>query len=98
MAILWRLHHPIVVYNLVAVAILWRLHHKLCYACCGVIWLCMRRALRIPAGIGAESFLAAMLWLVSEVCYMSTSPWVVFKWFHFPLTTRQLAVIHHTTG
>ena len=34
---------PIVVHNLVAVAVLWRLHHKLCYACHGVIRLCMRR-------------------------------------------------------
>ena len=26
------------------------------------------------------------------------SPRVVFKWLHIPLASRQLAVIHHTSG
>ena len=42
-----------------------------------------------------------LLWLVSEVCQMSTastSVQVAFKWLHIPLASRQLAVIHHTTG
>ena len=29
---------------------------------------------------------------------MSTSVRVTFKWLHIPLTSRQPAVIHHTTG
>ena len=39
-----------------------------------------------------------LLWLVSETCQTSTSVRVAFKWLHIPLTSRQLAVIHHTTG
>ena len=41
---------------------------------------------------------AALLWLVSGVCKMSTNAWVVFIWLHLPLTSRQPAVIHHVTG
>ena len=39
-----------------------------------------------------------LLWLVSEACQTSTSAQVTFKWLHIPLTNRQPAVIHHTTG
>ena len=36
--------------------------------------------------------------LVSESSQIPTSVWVAFRWLHLPLTRRQLAVIHHTTG
>ena len=39
-----------------------------------------------------------LLWFVSEACQMSTSTWVVFKRLHLFWTSRQPAVIHHTTG
>ena len=39
-----------------------------------------------------------LLWLVCEACQTSTSVRVAFKWLHIPLTSRQLAVIHHTNG
>ena len=34
----------------------------------------------------------------AEACQTSTSAWFVFKWLHIPLTSRQVAVIHHMTG
>ena len=39
-----------------------------------------------------------LLWLVSKACQASMSARVVFKWLHLPLTSRQPAVIHQTTG
>ena len=39
-----------------------------------------------------------LLWLFSEACQTFTSVRVAFKWLHIPLASRQLAVIHHTTG
>ena len=40
-----------------------------------------------------------LLWLFSEAYQTSTSVRVAFKWLHIiPLASRQLAVIHHTTG
>ena len=39
-----------------------------------------------------------LLWLVSQACQTSMSARVAFKWLHIPLTSRQPAVIHHTTG
>ena len=35
---------------------------------------------------------AALLWLFSEGCQMSTSVQVVFKWIQVPSKSRQLAV------
>ena len=37
-------------------------------------------------------------WLVAEACQTSTSVLVTFKWLHILLTSKQPAVIHHTTG
>ena len=48
--------------------------------------------------IGAESYQTVLLWLVSGVCQMFTSAWVVFKCLHLPWTSSQPAVSHHTTG
>ena len=42
--------------------------------------------------------LAAIAVVFSEAYETSTSAWVVFKWLYLPLTSRQLAVIHHTIG
>ena len=34
----------------------------------------------------------------AEACQTSMSARVTFKWMHIPLTSRQLAIIHHMTG
>ena len=39
-----------------------------------------------------------LLLLVFKAWQLSTSAWVVFKWHHLPLTSRQPAVIYHMTG
>ena len=39
-----------------------------------------------------------LVWLVSEACQTSMSAQVAFKWLHIPLTSRQPAVVNHTTG
>ena len=42
-------------------------------------------------------FQAAFVVARSKAYQTSTSARVAFKWLHIPLTTRQPAVIHHTT-
>ena len=41
---------------------------------------------------------AALAVAYFEVSHMSAGAWVTFSWLHIPLTSRQMAVIHHTIG
>ena len=45
--------------------------------------------------VALATFNVACFWGLSDV-YMSAR--MIFKWFHLPWTSRQPAVIHHTTA
>ena len=58
-------------------------------------WLLYTHLLTIQAGIRVERLPRLVsLWLVSEACQTSTSPWMVFKWLYiYPLDEQTVGYI-----